>query len=493
MSGSVIEELLARLDQQQARIERLESASGAPPDPSRAPKSRRDVLRTAAVGTAGFVGAMLVEPAIAGAAPAAHTGSFSSTTTAPAVAATNTGKGNAVSARSGLGTTVHASTTSTATTAVALRGTVDGKPSRGTGVVGSTANGTGVRGSSTSGTGVIGTSSTGAGISGTSASKASAAVAVEGTITTTTPGGFSAGVRGVNNGTGGNGIGVYGSQAGSGYGVYGTAVGGYGVVGQSTSGVGVEGSADEGGFGVHGVTLDGNGYGVYGQANNGVGVFGATAGGTAVEGTATTGNAVRGVSSSGYGVFGSSTGNYAVVGVTNSGNGVYGQVSTANQAGVVGRQEDASGNWALYGFGNIGATGTKSAVVPAQDGRGHMTLYCVESPECWFEDFGSARLTGGSATVAIDAEFAQTVDAGEYFVFVQAEGECKGLRVRSKSATEFAVAEVDGGTSSAAFAYRIVARRRDVVAPRLNRVALPGAPTATRHAAAAPPKLPQVQ
>jgi len=53
---------------------------------------------------------------------------------------------------------------------------------------------------------------------------------------------------------------------------------------------------------------------------------------------------------------GSSPNNYAVVGVTTSGNGVYGQVATANQAGVVGRQLASSGNWAVFGFGNIRAT-----------------------------------------------------------------------------------------------------------------------------------------
>jgi hypothetical protein len=52
---------------------------------------------------------------------------------------------------------------------------------------------------------------------------------VYGQVTSTTPGGFSAGVRGVNNGTGGNGIGVWGSQAGSGWGLYGTSVTGYGA------------------------------------------------------------------------------------------------------------------------------------------------------------------------------------------------------------------------------------------------------------------------
>jgi hypothetical protein len=104
----------------------------------------------------------------------------------------------------------------------------------------------------------------------------------------------------------------------------------------------------------------------------------------------------------------------------------------------------------------------------------------MESPECWFEDFGSARLSGGSATVGIDPEFAQTIDTAEYHVFVQAEGECKGLIVRHKSTTAFVVQEISGGASDVPFAYRIVGRRRDVLAPRLNRVTLPEAPLAGR-------------
>jgi hypothetical protein len=191
---------------------------------------------------------------------------------------------------------------------------------------------------------------------------------------------------------------------------------------------------------------------------------------------ATTGTGVAAAATSGRGVDAQSTANYAVVGVSNSGNGVYGQISVAPQAGVVGRQLDASGNWAVFGFGNIGASGTKSAVVPAQDGNGHLTLYCVESPEAWFEDFGSARLSGGAAQVVIDPEFAQTVDTAEYHVFVQAEGLCRGLFVRDKTATGFVVQELGGGASSTPFAYRVVARRKDVAAPRLNRVQPPKAP-----------------
>ncbi|HNF01292.1 MAG: hypothetical protein JNK91_10375 [Ferruginibacter sp.] len=78
-------------------------------------------------------------------------------------------------------------------------------------------------------------------IQGSSASADANAVGILGTISSTTPGAFSAAVRGVNNGTGGNGIGVYGSQAGSGWGVYGNALSGVGVHGYSDNGLGVAG------------------------------------------------------------------------------------------------------------------------------------------------------------------------------------------------------------------------------------------------------------
>ncbi len=89
------------------------------------------------------------------------------------------------------------------------------------------------------------TGTTGA-IAGTSASQDASATAISGTISSTTPGGFSTAVRGINNGTGGLGIGVWGSQAGSGWGVYGTTPSGIGVNGNATSGIGVNGSSTSG-------------------------------------------------------------------------------------------------------------------------------------------------------------------------------------------------------------------------------------------------------
>jgi len=47
--------------------------------------------------------------------------------------------------------------------------------------------------------------------------------------------------------------------------------------------------------------------------------------------------------------------------------------------------------------------------------------------------------------------------------------------VRDKAATGFVVQELGSAASGTPFAYRIVARRKDVSAPRLNRVQLPKA------------------
>jgi hypothetical protein len=84
----------------------------------------------------------------------------------------------------------------------------------------------------------------------------------------------------------------------------------------------------------------------------------------------------------------------------------------------------------------------------------------VQSAENWFEDAGSGQLHNGSARIALDPTFAQTVNtAVEYHVFLTPNGDCKGLYVDQKTATSFDVHELGGGTSSVGFDYRIMAKR----------------------------------
>ena len=80
--------------------------------------------------------------------------------------------------------------------------------------------------------------SSGEALRGETDSTASYASAVVGHVTSTSPGSYSTAVRGINEGAGGNGIGVWGSQNGSGWGVYGESNRGVAVYGKSLTGNG---------------------------------------------------------------------------------------------------------------------------------------------------------------------------------------------------------------------------------------------------------------
>lgn len=182
-----LSELVALLQAQQARIERLEAAAGArsvdatAPDRSGGPGhpdagpdvggpgvggsdggrtaarfTRRGMLMGAAAGTAGIVGPPCSSRPWHGAVPLAGSATFTSSTGTAAVTAKNTSTGNGVSAVSRAGTSIHGSTTSTAASAVGVGGTVDATPAAGTGVYNKAGSGIGVSGNAAGGTGVLG-------------------------------------------------------------------------------------------------------------------------------------------------------------------------------------------------------------------------------------------------------------------------------------------------------------------------------------------------
>jgi TGF-beta propeptide len=110
--------------------------------------------------------------------------------------------------------------------------------------------------------------------------------------------------------------------------------------------------------------------------------------------------------------------------------------------------------------GTITCNGKVIDAVNVDGGARKVALYSMQSPENWFEDFGSGTLSNGAATIALDPTFAQTVNTGtEYHVFLTPNGDSKGLYVSQKTATSFEVREQGGGTSSIAFDYRIVGKR----------------------------------
>jgi hypothetical protein len=242
----------------------------------------------------------------------------------------------------------------------------------------------------------------------------------------------------------------------------------YGVYGESasTEGVGVQGIATPTTrcwtTGVWGETLSSYGTGVVGWATASPGSM---ACGVAGHTNSVFGDGVAGYGGSyGTGVYGGCSGPGA--------EGVYGYNGSATGIayGVIGSVGNPSGSSrvGVYYSGGLAGTGTKSCVVNTS--QGPTMLYCQESPECWFEDFGEGRLLNGRAHVDLDPLFLETVtidEANPMKVFVQLGGACEGVYV-TRGRTGFDVVELRDGMSSVPFVYRVVAKRRDFEGPRLE-------------------------
>jgi hypothetical protein len=334
--------------------------------------------------------------------------------------------------------------------------------------------------SSINGTGVFGTSVQWVGVGGqATAPSGGPAFGVWGDSLST----GGTGVAGFEDATSGYTNGVYGQNASpNGAGVFGSAV--------ATSGNsdGVVGQTANDGNGVAGFATETSGFasGVYGQT--------ASPGGNGVVGSAlsTSGNAggVVGLTSAPNGAF-AVWGAYGFSPTPGGGVGVKGSIEAGAANGVAGQfinvpgqglllqgvsgntfqqvfSVDTSGN--LQMSGNLVVNGTKSSTAKLADGR-VVALYAVESPENWFEDFGSGELQNGVAWVPLDGAFAQAVNAAvTYHVFLTANGDSSGLFVARKTPAGFEVREHGGGTSNLAFDYRIVARRRGFETLRMTEV-----------------------
>jgi len=277
-----------------------------------------------------------------------------------------------------------------------------------------------------------------------------------------------------------NGAGIYtDSAAADGIDSYGSFFGGYfngpyaGSYSENDSdngfdvaAYGVETGSTQENFGVYGVSESIPGVGTYGQnysaSNEGasVGFFVGVWGDTGVQGN--------------WGVLGTADDGEAIVGFNNSPSdeptAFFENDENTNSSYLVLDTYGGSygGVCTIDVSGNLHCTGTVTAVVPVANGSKKVALNAVQSPENWFEDAGSGQLSAGEAVVNIESVFGETVNTGvEYHVFLTPNGDCKGLYVAQKSAASFVVRELGGGTSSIAFDYRIMAKRRGFEQVRL--------------------------
>jgi hypothetical protein len=293
--------------------------------------------------------------------------------------------------------------------------------------------------------------------------------------------------------TGGIGVGgaCYGSStsiglSGSsdvGVGAYGTAEGGTGVLGaSSTDGIGVWGTTTSAANGKAAV-LGQNGSagpGALGMSKSGIGVWGVTTtsgqglanpavagsndgGGAGLVGFTTGPSSIGlgGAADVGIGAYGSSQRGIGVFGYSNTGFAINGNSPGGGYAGYF--------SGPVFVTGSLTAMGAKSAAIKTKSGLSR--VYSMESPESWFEDFGSGQLTSRQTTVSLEPGFADIVHTDAYHVFLTPKGEPKGpLYISKQTPNSFTVQEAGGGTSSIGFSYRIVAKRADIEGARLEHV-----------------------
>jgi hypothetical protein len=263
---------------------------------------------------------------------------------------------------------------------------------------------------------------------------------------------------------------------------------GFGVVGETSSFscTGVAGSC-----GLAVVSNFPGGVGVYGQSSaaSGIGVRGQIPSNSSQPSTIAMYGENFGSDDGGA----PGAGGFGCYGFSLKGHGLVGATATAGGGAVIGSTNGVPGAYAGIFYGQFTVVGgPKNAAVAHPDGR-HRLLYCMESPESWFEDFGKAALVRGRADVAIDPEFAAVADVSEYHIFLTPYGNTNGLHVSKRTASSFTVEENDCGSSEIAFAWRLVARRKDISGERLAKVVLPAEPKhPTPPAAATDPEPPMV-
>ena len=210
--------------------------------------------------------------------------------------------------------------------------------------------------------------------------------------------------------------------------------------------------------------------GVFGQSKVGTGVYGVSLECCTPAGYDTQRYAgVFGFGNSGPGVQGYS---YQDIGVyAQNDNTQYPTIFAENEAGTLANgislyafndQTDrvtiaySTGNF--YTDGSI-TSGTDTYQAVTRNPGTDLTTYSAQHTVATVEDFGTAQLVNGTATVPLAADFRQTINQGApYMVFLTPDGDNHGLYIASRSPAGFTVRENQSGRSTLAFDYRIVAQ-----------------------------------
>lgn len=187
---------------------------------------------------------------------------------------------------------------------------------------------------------------------------------IRGIMSSTSAGGFSAGIRGINNSTNNTGIGVYGSHNSGGWGVYGVSPTGIGIYGNATGpgGVGVYAQSTSGiGLSAYSTNNIAGNFGIGVNTNNNPAINASTAGNGPVANFKALGSGVGVISNTGAGfsVHGITTAQTSagIVGDNNgAGEAVVGRTTSDIAGAVVGRND--GGGYGVRGFVASSTSGT---------------------------------------------------------------------------------------------------------------------------------------
>jgi hypothetical protein len=235
-------------------------------------------------------------------------------------------------------------------------------------------------------------------------------------------------------------------------------------------------TAQSGAFGIWGQNTNASGAGIVGAGGGAGSNYSSGAGGcftgpgTGVIGFASTVASGNGVIGLGNGItsqttLGSGSGgtfNGVTTGLVayNSSLGTSQAIYSSN-AGVVVRVAYYNGTtqYKINGTGTVSTIAKDINDVP-------VTLHCPETPEIYFQDFGTGKLTNGKAHIDLDPSFAKNITVNAQHplrVYIQVEGNCKGVYVTGKSQNGFDVTELDNGTSNIDFQWFVTGNRADEV------------------------------
>lgn len=109
----------------------------------------------------------------------------------------------------------------------------------------------------------------------------------------------------------------------------------------------------------------------------------------------------------------------------------------------------------------IGA-GTVSEIIPTEN-HGRITLTCPESPEYWYQDYGTVELVNGQAHIDLDPILADIIFVNNeypiraFFTPVDMLN-FNGVTMINRTAEGFDIVELNGGTNSGTLEYNLVVK-----------------------------------